>query len=328
MLFFFIIAGCEKNIFDEKSYNTPENNFEVFWKEFDRQYSFFSLLNLDWDSVYTVYKPRIHNNMTQSELFGVLSEMTYLLKDGHVNLYTNFGQSRYTEWYSKYPVNQLPFNYYVLNMEKPNNKIAYAKIVSHNIGYIYISSFSGENEDYEVIDQILEEFTDMDGIVIDVRSNSGGSSVNAGIIASRFANERLLYVKVRYRNGPEHTDFTNWYSHCLQPYEGNRFLKPVCVLTNRMSYSATEWFVAMMDVVSGVTIIGDTTGGGSGDPLKRQLPNGWFFRLSNSQSQLPSGRDYQLSGIYPDIPVWINKSDSINGKDTILETAIALIEEE
>jgi hypothetical protein len=322
----FVLTGCEKVIFEEDSYDTPENVFEVFWKEFDRHYAFFPYLNLDWDSVYRVYKPGIYNDMTDNALFDVLAEMTYLLKDGHVNLYSSNQYSNYTAWYDAYPLNQLNIGRYFEYVYHPNNIILYGKIRGHSVGFVYISSFAGEKEDYEIIDEILDELSDLKGIVIDVRSNGGGNSQNADFIAGRFTDETYFAFKYRYRNGPGHTDFTRWYDYYLKPDSGSAYVKPVAVLSNRRSYSSTEWFISEMRVIPHATIVGDTTGGGSGNPMIRQLPNGWTFRLSNSQKQLPEGRDFQYTGIYPDVPVWITPADSARGIDTILETAIDIIE--
>lgn len=322
----FIFTGCEKIIFNENKYNTPENLFEIFWNEFDRHYSFFPYLNLDWDSVYLVYQPRFRNDLNQQQVFNLLAQMTYLLKDGHVNLFSNNSVSAYNGWYDQYPLNRNNINPYLDNLKTPNNKILYANLKSHNIGYIMISSFAGEKEDFLVIDQILEELTTKKGLIIDVRSNGGGNSNNASAIASRFADKEYLVFRIRYRNGPDHNDFTDWSDIKLQPSEGESYNKQVVVLSNRRCYSSTEWFLGNMDLLPNVTIVGDTSGGGSGSPMQRQLPNGWTFRLSNTQMQLPSGRDFQFSGIYPDVPVWISQADSARGFDSILETAIGIIE--
>lgn len=322
-----LLSGCEKAIFNENAFDKPENVFDFFWTEFDRQYAFFPYLNLDWDSVYRANSPKIREDMTDGALFNVLAGMSYLLKDGHVNIYTRNTVSFYTGWYEGIPVNQVQINPYLENINLNNDFVAYAKIRGHSIGYMYISSFSGDESEYKIIDRIIEEFGNMKAIIIDVRSNGGGNSRNAETIASRFTDQSRFIFRSRYRNGPEHTDFTPWNDIYLNPYPGNKFLKPVMALSNRLCFSTTEWFLAQMKAIPQATIIGDTTGGGSGNPLIRQLPNGWTFRLSNSQKQLPEGRDYQYTGIYPDFPVWISYNDSIRGIDTILETAIALIED-
>ena len=99
---------------------------------------------------------------------------------------------------------------------------------------------------------------------------------------------------------------------------------PVVVLTNRVTYSAGNFFTAMMKAIPDVTIMGDTTGGGGGVPLGWELPNGWFFNFSNSITSLPDGFIIE-DGIEPDINVQISDSDLVAGKDTILEEAIKLL---
>jgi len=75
------------------------------------------------------------------------------------------------------------------------------------------------------------------------------------------------------------------------------------------------WLAAVL------TLIGDNTGGGSGSrPILKELPNGWAYRVSTT---LVSGLDKLpiTNGIAPDIRVLINKSDSINGVDPVIEKA-------
>ena len=70
-----IIAGCEKIFFEDDPENTPDNNFEIFWTDFDRYYAQFNIRNIDWDSIYTVYKPQISSNISDRQLFNILSEI-------------------------------------------------------------------------------------------------------------------------------------------------------------------------------------------------------------------------------------------------------------
>jgi C-terminal processing protease CtpA/Prc len=93
------------------------------------------------------------------------------------------------------------------------------------------------------------------------------------------------------------------------------------VLTNRGVYSASEDFVLAMRATK-ATIVGDTTGGGSGNPLIKALPNGWIYRIPRWQQVTPEMKSYEGTGITPDIAVWISKPDSLAKKDTILERAM------
>jgi len=253
----------------------------------------------------------------------ILGEMTKLLKDGHSDLFTTYGTISYSDWYTNFPINQLTnirsyFEYY----KNYSGNIYYGKIKSANLGYIYIKTFDGDTSKYIVINEILTEFGSTDGIIIDVRSNGGGNSINGTTISKRFADSTRYVFKYRFRNGPNHNDFDPWTECYLKPGGKVRYNKPVAVLTNRKCYSATGWFLLEMASLPQVKIIGDTTGGGSAQPVVRELPNGWILRTSNSQRLNLQGRDDQYTGLYPDIPVWISTQDAMEGIDTILERAI------
>ncbi len=49
-----VFYGCDEMIVGSDPENTPENNFVIFWKDFDMYYAQFSLRHIDWDSVYTL----------------------------------------------------------------------------------------------------------------------------------------------------------------------------------------------------------------------------------------------------------------------------------
>lgn len=317
------LSSCEKVYFRE-DIDDPEYIFESFWNEVDRNFSFFLYLNLNWDSIHTEYCTKVNQNTSSYELAQILGQMIVLLKDGHSDLFTGYGQFYYSDWHAKYPVNRLSdntsyFEYY----KTENDNIFYGKIKAANLGYINIKTFRGNDTlQYSVIDKILTDFITTDGIIIDVRSNTGGNAFNGKIISKRFADSRRFVHKIRYRNGINHNDFTPWVNNYLDPGGEVHYAKPVALLTNRTCYSATGWFVLEMRSLPNVQIIGDTTGGGSGQPIVKELSNGWIVRVSNSQRLSPEGNDDQYTGIYPDIPIWISEQDIEINRDAILERAI------
>ena len=69
-----------------------------------------------------------------------------------------------------------------------------------------------------------------------------------------------------------------------------------------------------------VTLVGDTTGGGLGVPNGGQLPNGWIYRFSITQTlSLDQKPDYE-NGVPPDVFARFDWSDL--SKDEVLEYAI------
>ena len=319
-------SGCEKFSFDDNS-DDPQYVFESFWTELDRNYSFFDYTDLNWDSVYSAYSEKVTVDISDDELTNICADVIDLLKDGHTNIYTPSGIKGNINYFEKYSINQIDdissyFDYY-----NSNNKIFdYGKLVSSGIGYIKIKTFTGESDSFEKIDSIISNLGNLTGLIIDVRSNRGGIISNCKTVISRVADSVRTACEYRFRNGNGHNDFSDWIKYSISPCDNNVLKNiPVVVLTNRSSYSATEWFVLSSDVLPNVTIVGDTTGGGSGIPITRELPNGWLLRVSNSQTKLPSGRDYQFTGLYPDIPVWITSLDLLRNKDSILEKAISIL---
>lgn len=103
--------------------------------------------------------------------------------------------------------------------------------------------------------------------------------------------------------------------------------KPVVVLINRHSYSATNFFSAFMSNIPNVTLIGDRSGGGGGVPVSFELPNGWKFRISVTRTYLPNGYNIE-EGIEPDIYQSTGPEDELKGIDAIIERAKTFILEQ
>jgi hypothetical protein len=100
--------------------------------------------------------------------------------------------------------------------------------------------------------------------------------------------------------------------------------KPIVVLINRHSYSATNFFSAFMSNLPNVTLVGDRSGGGGGIPVSFELPNGWKFRLSATRTFLPDGANIE-SGIEPDIYQNTGPAEELQGIDAIIERAKSII---
>ena len=80
---------------------------------------------------------------------------------------------------------------------------------------------------------------------------------------------------VRFRKGPRHSDFGDEITRRISPRGDFQYTKPVIVLAGRNVYSSNESFVAAMRELPHVTIMGDTTGGATGNPKRFPLAAGW-----------------------------------------------------
>ena len=309
---------------EEEIDNTPQGNFEALWKIIDEQYCYLDYKQIDWDAIRDKYQPLITPDMSNDGLFEVLGNMLTELKDGHVNLYSASNTARYWDWYLDYPrnYNESIVEQYLGRDYRISGGLKYT-ILEDNVGYISYTSFSngvGEGN----LDEALSYLMACNGLIIDVRNNGGGNLTYSTRMAARFTNETILTGYIQHKTGPGHNDFSDPEPIYLEPSVNLRWQKPVIVLTNRHSYSATNDFVNAMRYLPLVTTVGDQTGGGAGLPFTSELPNGWTVRFSASP-HLDADKQHIEFGIEPDVWVDMTEEDEAQDIDTIIEAARRLI---
>lgn len=318
-----LVGGCHDV---EQFPDDPRGNFEQLWKIIDEHYCFFAQKDVDWNEVHDRYAPRISSAMRQEELFDVCSQMLDELRDGHTNLSAPFATSYYKKWWSDYPQNFelriIQENYFNFNYRNTCG-ITYG-ILEQNIGYMYYPSFSYGVGDGN-LDYILSYLSTADGLIIDVRDNGGGSMDNVETIVRHFISRRIPAGSICHKTGPGHNDFSEPYTYYFNPADKGRILweKPVVVLCNRSTFSAANNFVSVMKSLPQVTVVGDTTGGGSGMPFSSELPNGWGVRFSASPLRDPEGNLTEFGvAPTPGCEVDMDPQKALEGIDTMLEFAI------
>ena len=316
-----LLTGCVR---DDTYTNTPQGNFEALWRIIDEHYCFLDYKQVDWQAIHNQYINYVTPDLNNDKLFQILGNMLAELKDGHVNLYAYHNTARYWNWYEDYPRNyseELVENY--LGHEYRIGGGLRYRILDDNIAYVSCTSFSasfGNN----TLTEMLRYLDLCNGMIIDVRNNGGGDLTNASLLAGRFTNEKVLVGYMCHKTGKGHSDFSEPEAIHIEPSDGVRWQKPVVVLTNRHSYSATNDFVNSMRYFPQVTLMGDQTGGGSGMPFNAELPNGWGVRFSACPTYDANMQQIEF-GIAPDIAVALSAEDQAQGIDTIIEAARAYL---
>ncbi len=310
----------------------PTLVFELAWSTYDTEYPSFSIRGVDWDASRETYRPRVTPQSTDQELFEVLSEMLLELRDGHVAVDSPVGYATYSGWFdqvpanfdetfiSRYvgdPVDGVPFTNGVIAGSATDTSTA-------TIGYVHFESFVGP--DYgPALDLFLSTFEPLDGLIIDLRNNFGGSDFEVHAVLGRLIEVARDYRRVRFRDGPGRDDFGDWFVVGIEPIGSARYLGPIVVLTNRRVYSSAESMLIALRTRPHVTIVGDTTGGGSSSPRWAPLPRGFWIRVPQWQEEDLDGNNYESIGIQPDEWIGFTSADIASGRDPILERAIDLL---
>jgi len=320
----YISISCDSE-FNAEPNASQREVFNTFWEGVDKYYPEFATIRVNWDCVRIASLSGISDTTSDEELMDFMKNALALLEDRHSALYP-IGYPRYA--FNRIDsVNWIGFESVAdryLEPIKGNESIKYGKIQGRDIGYIRIPGFHFSDESYQMIDQAINQFFDLKGIILDVRHNEGGALRNAEAVASRFIDGDYLYKFNRLRNGTDHDQLTDYIPYHVQKFKGRRFTKPVFVLTNSETFSAAEELVLMLKQSPNVTQVGDETQGGSGTtPIGIELPNGWAFRVSSIQL-LNTTKNPIRGGIPPDVRVDIPSSQIRAGRDVILESAINL----
>ena len=189
-----------------------------------------------------------------------------------------------------------------------------AEIVNDNIGYIYISKFSQNM--IEQFDKAYDKIKDDSKmLIIDLRNNVGGSLPVTIELLGRFLPENTTAVKIEKKN------FETEYKTQKQPYSIN---KPIVVLTNHFSASASEIFAAALRDHDIATLIGQKTYGKGLVQETHPIDDHSLLVITISKYLTPNGEDINNKGVSPDIEVI---QDTQSTEDTQFNRAIKFLTE-
>ena len=112
----------------------------------------------------------------------------------------------------------------------------------------------------------------------------------------------------------------------VEPDPGRHFARPVASLTGPRTYSAAEDMTVLFSQAHRGTIVGEAKGGSTGQPLMFRLPGGGTARICTKHDSFTDGREFVGVGVQPDVPAHLSRADIIAGRDSVLETAVAVLQ--
>jgi len=192
---------------------------------------------------------------------------------------------------------------FTLTRAKIKLEMVESKMLENNIGYVSLLRF-GNHVGAEVEKAIKDlQAKGMKGLILDLRSNPGGSLQEAQDISSLFVKEDLI-VYLKYKNGQQRN--YNRTSKNLGNF-------PLIVLTNKASASASEIVTGAIKDYKRGTIIGEKTFGKGIVQQVIPLRTEDAIKLTIAQYFTPKGNYIHEKGIEPDIEVKMEELLALKG---------------
>ena len=321
-LIFFItivcITGCSDKSVEPINTNYTEM-FNSFYENFDQNYSYFGYKNINWAEEKKRCEADINNVHNDSEFIDLLLEMVKPLKDVHVwfrsgnNFIPSYSPNKFMNW------DKSVWELYITNNNWQQQQSNWGYATFNETPYFAFGAWISDQIKVSDFDAALENFKESDKIVIDVRMNGGGNDELALNIAGRFTTQARIVEYYKYRNGPQHSDFTELYKRELSPRGTWQFTKPVYVLIGRGCFSSNETFISAMREIPHVTLIGDTTGGSSGNPIIFDLGNGWEYSVPRWIAYTADMQVIEWNGIAPDTYIKTTMEQFLDGRDPVMD---------
>lgn len=163
------------------------------------------------------------------------------------------------------------------------------KSFEDGIDYIYISSFDGDT-DKELSDKLKDISETSRGLIVDLRDNPGGRLDVVLKSLDLFLDKGKLLI-ARYKNDNEEV---------YESTDGTEYDKPVVIIVNSNSASASEIFAQAMKERGRAEVVGVNTYGKGSIQRTFMLPDNAAINLTVGRFYSPDGNVIDKVGVAPD----------------------------
>lgn len=252
--------------------------------------------------------------------------------DHEVSYYIKLSESyNYDYFATGYPVNNSSGHYGYTCKDKNGNDCFWL----HFNRFWNIPSITKDLEKWS------PEMIEADYFVIDLRLNTGGDETIADTLLMSFLDvdtmrtyksQHRIHNGVRAAHGymnfvPEDAPFYNNTAVGIAPEEEfvktgtglPTFPQPLYILTGTRTLSAAEDFIIplLVNYPDRAVTFGTPTGGSTGAPLVREMPDGSYYRVCTRGAIV--SEDFNERGIIPDVYSEWTIDDLIEGRDSLLD---------
>lgn len=312
-------------------------SFEQLWDHFNQHYPSFQAKGIDWHEQYELFRPKVHDQMSDEALFTVMSEMLATLNDPQISLQSSHAQfhgnanSTFASTFStpllhrQWEENQVRslrkegFDLPTMILGEDGHPVL-SYSLSGRYAYLRVHRFEGLSpaKMKKSIQTILSEIAKQEGLILDVRCNPGGSTKLAYMIANYFADQK------RVGHYEQHKPMQANHAKGLEPRlltppsKGPSFTSTILLLTNEETQAAAEVFTLAMRRLPHVTTLGTHTQGIFSGQTVLSLTNGWICHVPYQKHFSANIISYEGRGL----PVDLRATSTLEDLDRKMDCGI------
>lgn len=205
------------------------------------------------------------------------------------------------------------------------------KMLPGNIAYVKLNTFMTEKT-AEIFEAAWDTtVAKSEAMIFDLRDNGGGNGgvgfrILATLTAKPFDTSRWrapVYFAPQRSWGRGVSVWSTEKPDTHKPDGKRLYTKPIVVIIGPRTYSAAEDFTVAFDAMKRGTIMGEPTGGSTGNPLFVALPAGGGAFFCTKRDTYPDGREFVGIGIQPHVLVKRTVAGFLANRDEALEAAVA-----
>jgi carboxyl-terminal processing protease len=199
-----------------------------------------------------------------------------------------------------------------------------------NVAYLQVNEFETE-AGFKRFAAAFDSIKTTSGLIIDLRQNGGGNSGYGYSILSYLTDKSYrpgsyqsrTYSAVGRARGagvkfePLFTTYTE------EPAGASKlYTKPVAVLISGETFSAAEDFCSAYVGLKRGALVGEPTGGSTGQPFAFAVPGGIMARVCTKRDAYPDGTEWNGIGIQPTVAAHPTVAALQAGQDPVLAAAL------
>ena len=183
-----------------------------------------------------------------------------------------------------------------LAVRRSNAGVRRVELLPGNVGYLELTNFFRPEEAGDAIATAMHALKHADALILDLRTNGGGSPHTVGLLASYLLEPGVPLYDIVHRppDGPDH--------YATVTVEASDVKRPIYVLTSAATFSGGEGLAFVLQERHRAEIVGEVTAGAANAGRPYRVNARFSVTIPNGQVKSAiGGGNWEGAGVMPDV---------------------------